>query len=138
MAKQEKIWYDKGDPVQEEAALDGEKGQDAAAQALLRDDLDLRHFPEIFTGDEAEDALHHDEPVRLRQLAGLGDGLVGDRVDDAVAGGGDVIGADLFLRRGDVDADEEAGDVFGHQALAAVAVELCGDKFTGFDDGEGV
>ena len=77
-------------------------GVERVVVAELR--LDPGRGPEADdAGDEAEDALHHDEPVRLRQLAGLGDGLVGDRVDDAVAGGGDVIGADLFLRRGDVE-----------------------------------
>ena len=57
---------------------------------------------------------------------------------------GIVIKGNVNIESVDVSANvslignEEAGDVFGHQALAAVAVELCGDKFTGFDDGEGV
>ena len=35
MAKQEKIWYDKGDPVQEEAALDGPLTESSKSAASI-------------------------------------------------------------------------------------------------------
>ena len=36
MAKQEKIWYDKGDPVQEEAALDGPSSNQASPVSIAQ------------------------------------------------------------------------------------------------------